>query len=483
MIVTRNIINSRIIYRDFMIGLQLRNYTFEELSQTIDSFKNLLLKKYNCKPGQRILIGTQAGLVQTAFMFAAAELGLVIVIVDYQRRDWIDIDYIDPKTKMLMPIDYFITDFDEKKYVNPKHSWFINFAENTIYILDDLKNNKVIYVDFVENEERVAVEHSLDFTPNDIINSLPDSLLMICTSSGTTGTPKIVQHTHKFIYDLVNRNKFFYYGNVGVTVNLQHGSSFATYFLPAMCSENTEKVFNYKLGKPDEYDASDLDHLMFPYHSMIKTFLNSMKRSPRLNLYTLGYINELWVSMVKRKRVKDIISFFGCNETSGPVFINRINDADFSETRYLKIDEFYKINLDEKGALEVVLPVYEKSVFTNDVFKIENGQYIHLGRNDLIRINDREVDKQNYESKLKELLNADLVYDLVRQRIYLAIWEDDKDLDNKIQQIDDFIKIESLNSHCIDKHSVLKQENFLTGVKLDQELLRDYFRNYYDKRK
>ena len=133
---------SQIIYKDFLINFELRNYSYSGLSKTIDAFKNLLCNQYNCKPGERILIGSQAGLVQTAFIFAAAELGLVIVVVDYQRRDWIDTNYVDPKTRMLMPIDYFITDFDDKKYVNDKHSWFINFAKHTIYILDDIKSKK-----------------------------------------------------------------------------------------------------------------------------------------------------------------------------------------------------------------------------------------------------------------------------------------------------------------------------------------------------
>jgi hypothetical protein len=37
----------------------------------------------------------------------------------------------------------------------------------------------------------------------------------------------------------------------------------------------------------------------------------------------------------------------------------------------------------------------------------------------------------------------------------------------------------SQNSHFISKYKILTFSNFLTGVKVDHELLRDWFRNYY----
>ena len=46
------------------------------------------------------------------------------------------------------------------------------------------------------------------------------------------------------------------------------------------------------------------------------------------------------------------------------------------------------------------------------------------------------------------------------------------------EQINIKYKEISQNRHYISKYKVLNYEDFLTGVKLDQEMLRDYFRNY-----
>lgn len=475
MIVSRNVINSKIIYKDYLADRQIRSYGFLELSNLIDAFKNLLLNNFNCCAGEKILIGNRPGIIQSALIFAAAELGLIIVVVDYEIKNWYDTEYIDPKTKLMMPIDYFFCDLNTVD--NPKPNWFKNICKNVIFVEDGI----IIKIQIYNN----SIQHyNLDYKTNDIINALPESTLMICTSSGTTGTPKIVIHNHEFIYKLLQRNKIFYYGKVGVIRNLQHGSSFATYFLPAIASEKTDFFYNFKNGNLlKQYNTADLDHLMLPYYLLMAEFLNSLKKHPKLNLYTLGYIKSSWKHAANIKKLKDIISFFGSNETSGPVLINKISDPDFIENKYVKIDDFYNISFNDRGSLEVILPIYNKSIQTNDAFKLEEDHYFHIGRNDLIRINDKDIDIKNYNFKIKELLNADPIYDTVYQKIYLAIWENTKELNKLIEKVNSFLQKFSNNSHKIDKFAILEQEQFLTGIKLDQELLRDYFRNYYDKQK
>lgn len=488
MLITREIINQQIVYKDFNQIFPTRIYEYSQLSKKVDMFKNLLINQFDCQPGQRILIGFNAGIMQSALIFAAAELGLTIVVVDYQRNDRFQNDGIlDSKTELLLPIDYFFLDI--KKTWTEKINLLNKISENTIFVLNNMSNNIDITEDNIDTnfgiytfgpDGNLKILCNPDYTPNNTVLCNQDSNFMICTSSGTTGTPKVIEHTHNFIYNLVQRNKTMYYGRVGVNANLQHGSSFATYFLPAICSESVESIYSLTGIGMQKYLQQNLDHLMFAYTPGLEAFLNfNGKKNPQLNLYTLSYIKSSWKLAIDQEKIKDVISIFGSNETSGPVFINKLSDHLFSETRYKKLDNFYNIELGSNGELSIVLPVYsDRTISTNDSFELsDDGYYIHLGRNDLIRINHLKVDTDLYKSKVSENLNGELIYDSVQQTIYLAIWENIGDLENKVLTIKNFISDYSKNIHSISKFAVLNYNDFLTGIKLDHELLRQYFRN------
>lgn len=475
MVISRNLINQNIVYKDFNQIFPMRDYGYAELSKKIDMFKNLLVNHYNCQPGQRVIIGFQAGIMQSALIFAAAELALKIVVVDYQRID------IDSKIKLLMPIDYFFLDI--KKTWIEKINVLDKISKHTIFVLTNSTDWNDFGIYTRDNNGQLVILDIADYTPNNIFRVQADTVLMICTSSGTTGTPKVIEHTHNFIHDLIHRNKSMFYGKVGVNANLQHGSSFATYFLPSIISSSVEVIHSLIGGGLQKYNAQNLDHLLFAYTLDLEAYLNkSPKKQPQLNLYTLSYIKASWKKSLDQGEIKDIISIFGSNETSGPIFVNKLSDENFEETRYTKIDNFYDINLLEDGSLSITLPVYENKVInTNDSFKLNtDGTYSHIGRNDLIRINHLKVNTELYQSKVLELLNANLVYDSVQQTIYLAIWDNDGELNSKVSQLKEFVSSYSENIHAISKFAVLDYTSFLSGVKLDQEMLRDYFRNLND---
>ena len=62
-------------------------------------------------------------------------------------------------------------------------------------------------------------------------------------------------------------------------------------------------------------------------------------------VYTLSIIRKEWIPAIQDNRIKDIISIFGSNETSGPVMINQATDIDFTENTYKLVDNFYQINV------------------------------------------------------------------------------------------------------------------------------------------
>lgn len=461
MIITRDIINKNIVYKDFYEektgSVRYDTYGYQELCDCINYFKNILLYEYNAQKGQTVLIGiANSDKFQTAAVFACSELGLPFVIVDYNRPDdFIDPEYIDPKTRILSPIDFFITfDLDSNKF-----RMFKKHAGKTIII--DPKVNLV------------------DVKENNIILAEPDDIYMKCTSSGTTGTPKLVIHTHRFIHKLIFRNSKFFNGNVGLIWNLNHGSSLATFFLPSLVSKDTVNCYNFTFMVFKKANVL-VNHLLVPYAHFIDGALHHANKvySKELTLYTLSTIKKEWLPYVNRN-IKDIISIFGSNETSGPTLINRASDQFFEESVYFKVDDFYDINLSESNEFLVTLPIYGKTINTNDKFILKNDRYNHMGRSDLIRINGLNIDHETYSKNALELVsNCDLIYDTVKNSIYLAIWKDTGSVDENVLKLKNKIIRLSGDTHTINKYKVIEYERFLVGIKLDQELLRDYFRNY-----
>jgi hypothetical protein len=471
MLITREVINKNITFLDSPFSeIQPKIFNYDDVCYGIDHIKSILLS-YNCQPGQSVLIGLPSTTLQIAAFFACAELGLQVIILDHSRDDrWINIDYIDPKTKSLLPINYYI--FDRRAF-HPvswaRHNFLKNNSDHNVEL--DIKK---IYHKFYD-------VHTTDILAKDT------DILLKCTSSGTTGTAKLVKHSHHFLHDLIKRNRVFYHGCVCMILNLNHGSSPATYFLPAVCSENTTHFISYKMQTFDVFDFKKLsdkiiqlnvEHLMIPYSYMIDRLFNNGANKSDLNLYTLSTIQKDWLKYYKQEKVKNIISFFGCNETSGPLLINEIKDIDFSEWRYKLFDDFYKLNTNEGKNLEVMMPVYDATIYTNDKFDVKDGYFFYMGRNDLYRVNGLEVNLDAYSNLVSEQLDGTIIIDTAKDKLYLAIWDDIQDIDFKISELNSKLASLSNGVHQIQKFKSLNKDKFYSGVKLDMELLRDYFRNY-----
>ena len=106
----------------------IRNFDKKLLTHKIDLWKYVLKYKCEAKKGESILIGMQVlDINYLAACFASLELSLKIVIVDYTRNDdFEDIEYFDPKTKILSPIDIFLHDFP-KTVLDTKSKSFTKF--------------------------------------------------------------------------------------------------------------------------------------------------------------------------------------------------------------------------------------------------------------------------------------------------------------------------------------------------------------------
>lgn len=459
MTITRKDINSAISFEDYnftrphIVEKLEKTYSYNVLEKYINGVKNILtpfLKDLDYTPSA--IIGLHPSEEQIAAIFACLELGISIVIVDYDRPDkFKQYEYMDPKTDLLCPIDFFIVNSSRQNTNLAKYVFFENRCNYTI-CLDTF---------------------DLDFTSNNLILATDNTIAIKCTSSGTTNTPKKVEHTHKFLKNISYRNSKFYNDVVALGYNLNHGSSIATYFLPALFSKKTTKFLNiggFGLNTLENFPNCRVDHFMISYTADIIRFARN-KKLDNLKIYTLGSIP---IKEVKGK-FKDVISFFGSNETSGPTLINKLSYDNFAVNKFRKIDDFFELDLQDKNLI-VKIPIYNKVHDTNDIFSIEEDYYIFKGRNDLYRINGRIIDKTLLNSVVNLYLKKDfqIVYDIVENKIYIAYWNNKKNHLKIMKKINKKLPY----FHKINKISFITVEEFMSGVKIDQELLREYFRQY-----
>lgn len=468
-VITRDVVNKNITFFDYSTSHNISEYSYNDISRKVDLYKNYLIS-IGCKKGESVLIGYGPGLDQLALFFAVCELGLIFIVNDYSTLDNGKFDFVDTKTKILSPINYF---FDLGGVVEQKREFF----------------KKICDVHITDNE----VNESNDYSPNNIIWANSNDILMKCTSSGTTGTPKKVQHTHEFLYNISQRNTLFFNGSVALLFNFNHGSSLATYFIPALMGKKTTNFCNMPRdlfhdenkkirSSCDKIKAmfKNIDHVMLPYADDLDRIVK-LYAFPNLTYYTLSPLIEELLIAQQKKHCKDIISFFGCNETSGPIFINRISSDDFETSVYSLIDDYYKIK--SLNPLTVHLKEYGHDINTKDIFDQVGDQFVFKGRNDLIRINGLPI-KKDYSNHLSDFpCRADFIYDTVYGKIYLAIWSNDKNeqVENMINSVNSKIINMSNGKHEIYKVDFLVRSDFVSGVKLDHELCRVYFRNKVGK--
>tara|TARA_B100000212_G_scaffold287989_1_gene228942 strand:+ start:5213 stop:6547 length:1335 start_codon:yes stop_codon:yes gene_type:complete len=437
-LITRDVINKNIKYT----GCYGNNdsdklYDYDDLCREIDRFKNILLHN-NAQKGQTVynfLRGTRS----TSLFFAAAELGLITCITDVtksSRKLFFENDeYIDAKTRSVMPIDFVFEDKEVGK--SEKRKMYCDVADKVI-----------------------VYDKDFDCSYNNIINATDDTVIAKTCSSGTTGTPKSISHTHSFICKLAKRNSKSFYGNVLSTNIFHHGSSFATFFLPSLLADQVEFI-RYDYMK--EYDMKDIDHVQFPYTNYIKRFLRqSTSDTPQLNIYTLAKIDKSWKKYLGVK-MKDIISLFGSSETSGPIFTQNLTDDSFEVDRFVDPDGWYDPKVID-GKLNL----------TGDRFEYnDDGSYKFLGRDDVVTIGGQDISLLTINQQAKELIgDCHVTLDTKFQKVYLCVWNDEDDLSKQIE------KFTSL--YTLDIETKIFPRNgefiFLCGIKIDNESIRDHFR-------
>jgi hypothetical protein len=226
----------------------------------------------------------------------------------------------------------------------------------------------------------------------------------------------------------------------------------------------------------------DINHIQFPYVNFAEQFLKQAVlqniKFNDLTIYVLSYINPAWQSLIRQCGLVKIVSIFGCNETSGPLFTNSLqsNQVEFDCKIFVALDDFYQFDFNQQDQLVVHINDYNTSIVMQDSFSRNNNVFTHHGRNDLVRINDVEVDLFWILDLAKnEQINAQIVLDRDREKLYLAVW-DQTDLQSVTDQLNDKIIDRYSNKVVISSAMHLTMDECSYGIKLDHEIIRNIFR-------
>ena len=424
---------------------------YDYLRKDIDRFKNIL-QNHGAEAGQTVFNFYKDARIISSFI-ACSELGLITCVVDvcvtttdlyYKKK------HIDAKNKSISPIKFVLHD-EIKLGGRSKTKMYVELAETVIKYDEDY-----------------------DCSYNDTIKATNDSVLMMCCSSGTTGTPKSISHTHSFMYELGKRNSKDFYGGVMYTRLFHHGSSFATFFLPALMGEKVERVYiNINLflravrkNKEEKDFLTDVDHIQFPYTEDIIAWRESTyTKYPSLNIYTLAKINKEWKNELGIY-YKDMISLFGSSETSGPILIQKLSDEKFESDRFIDPDGWYEPKIID-GRLNL----------TGDRFEYnDDGSFKFLGRDDTVIIQGQEISLKEINDQARNIIGfSQVTIDIREQKIYLCIWCDNEGKYTHVNLTKNIEKFKSIYNLDIS-HKIMDFSRFMCGIKIDNEAIRDYFR-------
>jgi acyl-coenzyme A synthetase/AMP-(fatty) acid ligase len=434
---------------------RIRDYDY--LREDIDRFKNMLVD-HGAVAGQTVFNFLKDSRIISSFI-ACCELGLITCVCDIAQSTvdlyW-QMKHIDAKNKSISPINFVLND-ERKLRDETKTKMYIELAETVI-----------------------QYDKDYDCSYNNKINATNDSVLMMCCSSGTTGTPKPISHTHSFMYELGKRNSKDFYGGVMYTKLFHHGSSFATFFLPALMAEKVERIYininklmrtlmmegsiNNNIAEEDF--IKNIDHIQFPYtEDIIEWRKQTSTKYPNLNIYTLAKIDKEWKNDLGIL-YKEMISLFGSSETSGPILIQKLSDEKFESDRFIDPDGWYDPQI-----------VNGKLNLTGDKFEYnDDGSFKFLGRDDTVMIQGQEISLKEINDQASNIIgSSNVVIDTREQKIYLCIWCDNDGKHSHVNLTENIQKFKSKYNLDIT-HRIVNLSKFMCGIKVDNEAIRDHFR-------
>lgn len=388
----------------------------DDLCKKIDLAKTYLIKEFNAKKGQRVVMSMTYWPNYPIWLFACSELGMKFIISDF------------PKTILAMeqmPI-YYSSDIILWDMIYP-----VGFDQPQF-------DNKKINVRILDT-----------YNPTEIISPMwcePEDKIITTTSSGTTGTPKIIEHTHDFFFKNMNVNADLYglkeHEKVWHDKNLQHGVILGVYFLPMVnrCKSHFHAPVGWGGGDREvAFREFVIDKIQAEKINRIAIFFNQMewfykaldidkKQHDDMAIHYVGSVKEEYIERLVGEFKYKLLPQFGSQETGGPILyceIDQSNYKDWNVRAYGVPTPFFNdVTVVEDNLLQVT-DYNNNIIHTGDRFEIKDDTFIFLGRQDLLRCNGKTVYSSFLNSVIEEVTDLkrdqdfDVVFDSDYERWYI----------------------------------------------------------------
>ncbi len=439
-----------------------------EIFKNIDAAKSYLVKEKNFKKGHKVVLASTKWPTYLIWFFAVSELGGAFVISDSPKI--FNNKVIDHRLRLYGEIHHLICPIESYSVFKSFQDVFVDDIKYENYAVDD-EISKLVYCE-------------------------PDDVLLYSTSSGTTDLPKVVPHTHGFFYDLMDRNARIFdlkeSDRCLHTKNLHHGSVLGVYFLPTIkyCRSHywqqmasniiwthhfLHYIKDYRINQCFMYEVAHIEELT--------KVLTPQCVPQTIKLNVLAKIEPHQIEYLVGECHHEIISIFGCIETSGPLFLLKYDKDNYKTQEHSDfgkpLDDFYQIKLNDDDLLTVIMPNGDE-VCTGDKFEIKNDHYYFVSRHIGAKINNipvyldllsQIIEKSNLSEKLDRFRAGkefDVCIDRERSKLYMRS-DYEVNIDELNQYLENELNSSSYNISCI---IVAPRKEFITGIKFDAEKLR-----------
>jgi acyl-CoA synthetase (AMP-forming)/AMP-acid ligase II len=455
----------------------------DEFCLRINYWKERLLEE-GAVPGNKIgilLISSDINFI--ALMFASFELGLKLVPL---HRPNSEKECQKPKSNAHLPLDILVL-----------FSWQ-NHSLLTIPEMHFSENSKKI-INYSHDDWHIESKKCISPISTPVLCQPSDDIIL-CNSSGTTSTPKLINHTHEYLYDLgkflVDHLELKEDDTVFHPSSINHGGSLSVYFFPTLLkcknhyfhlsvdkTENVDDIHAYFAECMEKYNITKILSPDGFFTDNLIQAIDKMERGlPNATMIILTFINPKWLDVVKKGKLKKIISVFGCSETGGGLFLPYIDKdtVDF-DPKFLRkpTTGFFDIK-EVNGMLTVTLP-NGNVVETEDIVEEKDEGFYFVRKNRLKKINDVEINPLDIVQLLEDTYSRnrfEIVVDEIRNMLYIVT--DDKAMasDGSIKD-----KVDKFYMGNVTLNRVIYMPEFgyaTVAIKPDREKLLEYINEKVD---
>lgn len=436
------VITKHIISDGFTLDDSWSITTRDELCELIDRWKYLFVSK-GAKRGNSL--GVSMLMVDAnhiAVLFAAAELGLSLAILD---KPVVEETINRTKAAIFGGIDFHVA----CKYAKTQ--------PNYLKMLDRYVTHN-IWEDEIDQVTETYRE----------IHCQPDDVYLISTSSGTTGKPKTDIFSHKRSIDLLLRNvdifKYEKTSKVCHTRNMNHVSSMLIGLMPTFYACDKHYFFNI-YGNPENFPRyikdNQIDRVFIGSEFVVRDLVkNATQQNIRFDTTVFGSISgfPLPASYVDycRDLNMELFSHIGSAGVGVVILLNHMTANTIHEENLLGVtpDDYYRLEL-ENGITWVSSKFdnYATRNIQEDHLLCENGKWYYNGR----------TSKNPLEDEIRDALgkNCNTYHD------FLVIWDSDPiDIPEKFRHL----KTYYLNKELWTTETKVNTYQLMGYLELQEEL-------------